>query len=203
MRGGARNSSSRESNSLSTAQIANLVAAAGYALEIGLPLTRFITIHWEGAGVALADMAQATGRFIDLMTKALARHGAGTAWLWTHENGQGKGGHVHILAHVPAALVPVLLRLQRRWLRRITGRPYRARLIHSKPIGGRLSIETENPALYSVNLSAVLKYVIKGADPKAAKLFGLSRLEHGGRVIGKRCGTSQNIGVKARNLVGR
>lgn len=143
-------------------------------------------------------MAAATGRFLDLLTKALARHGAQTAWLWVHENGEGKGGHVHILAHVPVELVPVVVRLQRRWLRRITGQPYRARLIQSQPIGGRLGLETGNPDLHALNLSVVLDYVIKGADAIAARQFSLSRLEPGGRVIGKRCGTSQNIGPKAR-----
>ena len=197
-RGGPRNRASRETDSLSPAQVANLIAAAAHALAIGLPFTRFITVHWESAGITLADMAGATGRFLDLMTKALARHGARTAWLWVHENGEGKGGHVHILTHVPAGLAPIVSRLQRRWLRSITGQPYRARMIHSKPIGGRLGLESGNPDLHAVNLSAVLDYVIKGADPIAARQFGLSRLEPGGRVIGKRCGTSQNIGPKAR-----
>ncbi len=198
MRGGPRNRASRETESLSPAQVANLTAATAHALAIRLPFTRFITVHWESAAIALADMAGATGRFLDLMTKALARHGARTAWLWVHENGEGKGGHVHILAHVPAGLAPIVARLQRRWLRSITGQPYRARLIHSKPIGGRLGLETGNPDLHALNLSAALAYVIKGADPIAARQFGLSRLEPGGRVIGKRCGTSQNIGPKAR-----
>lgn len=198
MRGGPRNRASRETDSLSPAQVANLTAAAAHASAIGLPFTRFVTIHWESAGIALADMARATGRFLDLMTKALARHGTRTTWLWVHENGAGKGGHVHILAHVPAELVPVVVGLQRRWLRRITGQPYRSRLIQSQPIGGRLGLETGNPDLHAVNLSAALDYVIKGADPIAARQFGLSRLEPGGRVVGKRCGTSQNIGPKAR-----
>jgi UDP-N-acetyl-D-mannosaminuronate dehydrogenase len=43
-----------------------------------------------------------------------------------------------------------------------------------------------------------LGYVLKGASPEAASQFALKRLEPGGRVIGKRCGTSQNIGAKAR-----
>lgn len=198
MRGGPRNRANRETDSVSPAQVANLTAAAAHALTIGLPLTRFITIHWESGGIALADMAGATGRFLDLVTKALARHGTRTAWVWVHENGERKGGHVHVLVHVPAELAPIVSRLQRRWLRGITGRPYRARLIHSKPIGGRLGLETGNPDLYAVNLSAALDYVLKGADPIAAEQFGLSRLEEGGRIIGKRCGTSQNIGPKAR-----
>lgn len=147
-------------------------------------------------------MAKATYRFTDLLTKALARHGSGTAWLWTHENvpgnGHDKGGHCHLLAHVPPDLVPVVTALQRGWLRRITAQPYRARVIHSKPIGGRLGLETGNPDLHAVNLEAALAYVLKGASPEAASQFGLERLEPGGRVIGKRCGTSQNIGAKAR-----
>lgn len=197
-RGGARNRANRESHALTMAQIGNLKAAERHAEKIGLPFTRMISIHWQAAGVPLAGMAKATGRFTDLMAKALARHGSGTAWLWTHESGDGKGGHCHLLAHVPADLVPVVTALQRGWLRRITGQPYRARVIHSKPIGGRLGLEAGNPDLHAVNLEAALAYVLKGASPEAASQFGLERLEPGGRVIGKRCGTSQNIGANAR-----
>lgn len=201
-RGGARNRADRQSHALTAAQIGNLRAAERHAEKIGLPITRMISIHWQAAGVPLASMANATYRFTDLLRKALARHGSRTAWLWTHENvpgnGHEKGGHCHLLAHVPADLVPVITALQRGWLRRITGQPYRARVIHSKPIGGRLGLETGNPDLHAVNLEAALAYVLKGASPEAASKFGLERLEPGGRVIGKRCGTSQNIGAKAR-----
>jgi hypothetical protein len=200
--GGARNRADRVSHALTVAQIGNLKAAERHAEKIGLPFTRMISIHWQAAGVPLAGMAKATGRFTDLMAKALARHGSGTAWLWVHENvpgnGHDKGGHCHLLAHVPADLVSRLTALQRGWLRRITGQPYQARVIHSKPIGGRLGLEAGNPDLHAVNLKAALAYVLKGANPEAASQFGLERLEPGGRIIGKRCGTSQNIGAKAR-----
>lgn len=197
-RGGARNRADRESQALTAAQIGNLKAAKPHAGAIGLPFTRMITIHWEATGVPLEGMAKATGRFTDLMAKALARHGSKTTWLWAHENCGPKGGHCHLLAHVPADLVPILTALQRGWLRRITGQPYRARVIHSKPIGGRLGLEAGNPDLHAINLEAALAYVMKGASPEAASQFALERLEPGGRVIGKRCGTSQNIGAKAR-----
>ena len=134
---------------------------------------------------------------LDLMTKALARHG-GTAWLWVHENCGPKGGHCHLLAHVPAKHVKRLTGLQRGWLRRITLHRYRARVIFSRPIGKRLGAETTDPADYAINLAVVLAYLLKGASPEAASQFALVRLEPGGRVIGKRCGTSQNIGAKAR-----
>jgi hypothetical protein len=197
-RGGARNHADRENYELTSAQIANLTAAKAHAAAIGLPLNRMITIHWEAAGVPLAGMVKATGRLVDLICKALGRHGSRTAWIWTHENGDQKGGHCHMLFHVPADLVPVLSNLQRGWLRRITGSPYRARVIHSKPVGGRLGLETGNPELHAINLEAAMLYLLKGASTDAALLFGLERMEPGGRVIGKRCSTSQNIGQKAR-----
>lgn len=198
-RGGARNRSDRESIALTVAQVAHLRAAERHARTIGAPFTRMTTIHWEAAGVPLAGMARATGRFTDLLTKALARHGSRTAWLWAHENGDGKGGHCHLLAHIPADLVPLVTGLQRGWLRRITGNPYRSRVIRSRPIGGRLGVEVNNPQLHAVNLDAALGYILKGANQEAAVQFALDRLEPGGRVIGKRCSTSQNIGAKARN----
>lgn len=197
-RGGPRNRADRESHALTIAQIANLKAAERHARVMGLPFTRMITIHWQAAGVALADMVKATGRFLDFLAKALKRHKSKTAWLWTLENGDRKGGHCHLLVHVPAALVSLLTRLQKGWLRRITGKPYRARVIRSKPIGGRLGLETGNLELHAINLAVALGYVLKGANAEAAEQFRLKRLEAGGRIIGKRCGTSQNIGAKAR-----
>lgn len=199
-RGGARNTASRESHELTTAQVANLIAAARHAEAIGLPFTRMITIHWQSAGVPLERMVNSTGKFVDLLSKAIARHGSTTAWLWVHENGHGKGAHCHLLAHVPAALVQRLTGLQRGWLRRITGQPYRPRVIVSKPIGGRLGLETSNPELQSTNARAALVYVIKGASPTAAKRFNLELLQPGGRIIGRRCSTSQNVGATARKL---
>lgn len=197
-RGGAHNCGNRESHALTAAQIANLRAAERHAAHIGLPFTRMITIHWEAAGVPLEGMVRATGRFTDLLGKLLARHGRRSAWLWVMENGENKGGHCHMLAHVPADLVAVLTAHQRRWLHKITGRPYRSRVIHSKPIGGRLGLEHGNPKLHAANVTAALSYLSKGADREAGSKFGLERLEAGGLVIGKRCSASQNINQKAR-----
>ena len=197
-KGGARNRADRTSDALTVAQIANLTAAERHSRAIGLPFTRMITIHWQAAGVALADMVKATGRFLDLLTKALARHKSKTAWLWTLENGDRKGGHCHLLVHVPAALVSLLTRLQKRWLKRISDQEYVKGVIHSKPIGGRLGLEAGNPELHAVNLVEAFGYILKGADAQAGEKFALTRLEAGGHIIGKRCGVSQNIGAKAR-----
>lgn len=53
-------------------------------------------------------------------------------------------------------------------------------------------------AISGLSGRGALSYVLKGASPEAASQFDMDRLEQGGRVIGKRCGTSQNIGSKAR-----
>lgn len=197
-RGGARNHSKRESHALTAVQIGNLKAAERHSRVIGLPFTRMISIHWEAAGVPLSGMAKATGRFLDLLTKALARHGSCTAWLWVHENCGPKGGHCHLLAYVPADLVRIITKLQRGWLRLISGQPYRKRVIKSRPIGARLGVEVTNPNFHAANVEAALAYMLKGANREAAIQFDLKRLQSGGRVIGKRCGVSQNIGPKAR-----
>lgn len=197
-KGGARNRADRVSQALTLAQVARLKAAERHARQIGLPFTRMITIHWGAAGVPLQGMATATGRFIDLLTKTMARHGSQTAWLWVHENGEGKGGHCHLLAYVPPDLVGVVTGLQRGWLRRISGNAYRARVIRSRPIGGKLGVESGNRELHAKNLDIAFAYVLKGAEPKAVTCFGLELVEPGGHIIGKRCGASQNIGEKAR-----
>jgi hypothetical protein len=198
-RGGARNRADRESHALTAAQIGNLTAATAHADAIDLPFTRAICIHWESAGIPLEAIAKATRRFLDLLTKWLARLNCRTAWLWVHEGGDGKGGHCHLLAHVPPEHVKVLTGHVKGWLRRITGKPYRKDVIYSRPIGKLLGAEVSNPADHAINLESALAYVLKGASPKAASHFGLERLEPGGRVIGKRCGTSQNIGSTSRS----
>lgn len=161
-----------------------------------------ITIHWESAGVPIDKIARATGHFLDLLTKTIDRQGSRTAWIWVHEGGERKGGHCHMLVHVPASIVTKVTKLQMRWLRRVTRRPYRAKVILSRPIGGLLGIHTTNRPLHFANVTAALAYLMKGASNDAAKEFQLDRLEPGGLVIGKRCGTSQNVGPKARRKAG-
>ncbi len=198
-RGGARNLASNTTDALSVPHVGKLIAATAFASHIGLPFTRFITIHWEKAGIPLEGIVKATGRYIDLLTKAQARHGHETALAWVQEGGHGKGGHVHIMAHVRACMVKHISGLNRKWLRLITGQPYVASVIDSRSIGGRLNIENSNPATHQSNLQGTLDYVLKGANAKAVKQFGLTLIEDGGVCIGKRCGMSQNIGPKAQS----
>lgn len=193
-----RNHADRQSLALKVEQVGNLIAAEQHSRSIGLPFTRMITILWEEAGVPLDKMANATGRYIDLLTKTIKRHGGETSWIWVHENGERKGGHVHILAHIPSSLVQLISKRNRRWIRKISGKRYQRKVVLSKPLGGRLGLERTNPALLASNVCEALSYCLKGADEEGLETFRLTRSNFGGLIIGKRCGTSQNIGPKAR-----
>ena len=197
-RGGARNRANRQSHALTPQQVAGLTKAASHADRIGSPLNRMISIHWQAAGLAPNAMAGATGQFLGLLAKAMKRHRSRFAAIWVRENGADKGDHCHILAHIPASLVKIVTRLQLGWLKSITKRPYKANVIRSVSIGGKLGLETGNPAVYAHNLKAALGYILKGANPEAAEAFDLARLEPGGLIVGKRCGFTQNLGPGAR-----
>lgn len=181
------------------------MAAAQFAAAAQMPFNRHLTIHWQQASVPDERVAWATGRFLKLAGDWIARrgglelnqkHSSRLAWVWVRENGEWKGSHVHILLHLPAGIR--IGSMQRRWLRLITGRPYSARTIKTARIGGTAGAAQSASVAYEVNLAAVVRYILKGAGPAAARKLGLDRLEHGGRIIGKRAATSQNIGRAAR-----
>lgn len=223
--GGRRNSATRTSSSLSLNQATQIIEAAQFAAAIGLPFNRHVTIHWEQAGIPDCRAAWATGRFLKLAGDWVAKRGGRfskvernrqrIAWAWVRENGDRKGSHVHILLHLPVNKIAGkngrpcadntpgkqrarLGNMSRRWLRSITGKPYRVGTIKTARIGGTANAAMTAPAAYQVNLAAVVGYILKGASPVAAQTLGLERLEAGGILIGKRAATSQNVGRAAR-----
>lgn len=192
-RGGARNRKGRITSGLSEAQVRRVQEAISRAIELGLPLNRFITIHWQAQGVPLELMPWATTQYFDRLSKFLRRNGCKAAYVYVHENGPQKGHHTHILAHVPSGLIRRLTRLQRRWLEAISSQSYVTRAIKSKPVGYRQNLAVTSPKLYALHLDIVEGYVLKGATENAAIECLITRLEAGGLVAGKRCGTSQSL----------
>ena len=197
-RGGARNSRLRRSDSLSLAAVENIIAAASFAQAIDLPLNRFTTIHWQHAGVA--DPLAATGRFLKLAGDWLRSRGGGFAYVWVREGGETKGEHVHILLHVPADLAPAFGHRQRGWLK-ACGVAWRRGVIRSRPVGRSIHHADRHTMFgepYEQHLAAVIGYLLKGANPAARDSLHLSRISNSGTLTGKRCGTSQNVGMTAR-----
>ena len=199
--GGARNRGDRVSAHLTLRQAQNVIAAAYHAAQIGLPLNRHVTVHLEKVGVAAAGGARAVGAYLKLHRQFLQSRGCPFAYVWVREDDYGdgsKGAHVHILMYVPPDAVPAVTRQQRRWLRRLTGHAYQRGTVHTSRIGGTVRTATTSRHIYLPNLDQVLAYVLKGVTPKAALVLGLRRHSEGGRVAGKRCGCSENLGAAAR-----
>jgi hypothetical protein len=176
----------------------NVYAAVWFAREIGLPLNRHTTIHWERGGVS--DALAATSHFLALASAWVRSRGAGFAYVWVRESGPNKGEHVHILLRVPPDLAEDFKRRQRGWLK-ACGAAWRKGVVHSERIGFSLRHADQagySGETYAANLGEVLDYILKGAGRVARKRLGLRRCEPGGLITGKRCGVSLNIGQQAR-----
>ena len=187
--GGARLRADRTSDHLTFKQARAIMLAALSAESIGQPFTRMVTIHWERAGITDNHAATVTGKLTKLMSDWARRRGFRILWAWTRENDKGKGSHLHMLIACPSVLP--IGRMWRRWLRSITGTPYRAGVVNTRRIGGALSAPSANPAAYHQHLFNAVAYVCKGVQPECAAGLGISRVENGGRVIGKRSAVCQ------------
>ena len=69
-----------------------------------------------------------------------------------------------MLLRVPAGLMAALTGKQRAILKHITCSTYRARVIHSRPAGGKLAVKRTAPCLHAANLAKALHYIINGAE---------------------------------------
>ena len=194
--GGARNRADRASLYLSARKVIDMIDAANFAERIGLAFNRHWTVHYEGAGIAERDGAAFVGRLLALVRKAVRRHGGELAALWVRENGDGKGGHVHVLLHLPNGMT--LHNRTRRWIKAAGGQPVR-RVSRVRTIGGRLNNANVGGAGYRANADAVLAYLVKAASIETGRALALPRHGEGGQIIGKRAGWTENIGQTARD----
>jgi hypothetical protein len=199
-RGGDR--SKATSDCLTRQHVLTIISAAQEAMDIGLAFNLFVSIHWSRAGLTDAQAAKANGSLIKLASDWMRSHGGWSPWAWVRENsttGDGKSSHVHIMLHCPAGLP--LARQFKRWLKRITGRPYRAGVIRTLRIGGTLSCHRTSPDLYRENLQTVVGYILKGAPQSVLNELHIDRIyESQGRIIGKRVARWQHS-VRSRNVM--
>ena len=192
--GGNRDRAGRVTCALSAKDVENLTLAMKAAYAIGLPLNRFVTVHWERAGIAPRKAAWATGQFLKYTRDWLASKGLPFANVWIRENDDGdgsKGDHVHIALHIPKGIT--IGHRQQRWLRAITGKPYCKGVIKTGRVGGTANAATASPEHYQDNLAYIAGYVLKGASKGDLGAFSIGRWGEGGRVVGQRCGMSKNL----------
>ena len=193
--GGARQRAVPASHHLTLKQCEGVLAAVETSGTIKAPFNRHWTVHYQAAGVAEVEAVKFIGRLLKLAGDYARRHGEKFAAVWVRENGEGKGGHVHILLHLPARLS--LRGRTRRWVR-LAGGTCRKRVSYCRSIGGSLRAADSGGERYSLNKAKIGAYVVKGTDPAAGEALALTRSGEGGRIVGKRCGWTQNIGAAAR-----
>lgn len=184
--GGPRNKADRISDYLTAKQAQKIIGAVAKANQLGFPINRHITIHWGLLGLSDTEVMAKISVFL----KAFREWAGGlTAYAWVRENGEVKGSHLHLLAHIPphkswhGAMV-------RRWLERISGNPYRKGAIKTRYVVGS---KAPDGAIYRANIHAVTAYILKGVSPDTAEALGIAH-KPSGQIMGKRSGTSRNAG---------
>jgi len=195
VRGGARNSRSRTSEALSARQAQALIGAAWLARRLGLPLNRHTTINLAQLGVPDDAAARAVTRITKLLREWLSKRGFATAFLWVRETGVA-GHHLHLVWHLPPGMK--LGRQTRVWAQLLSEGKVPAAAVLTRRIRGSGSPRSE---LYLKNLGGLISYLLKGCDTSTAAALNLPRCERAGLIIGKRSGTSNNLGPRARGAL--
>ncbi len=202
--GGKRNDKARQSQYLSIDNVQNLMDAWRFSEHLGLYFNRFITIHLGKLGIDDGDAMPIISAFLKTMQDQIAKQGQIFAAIWVREfgkyideYGEYRGSHIHILAHIPDTCKAMVINRQCVWLRKAAGQPNKAGSLHGREITGYRPYKPIG-AHYRVNAANVAAYLVKGANKGAIVKFGLPRVKYGGNIIGKRCGTTQNIGRAAQ-----
>ena len=158
----------------------NLKSAHRFAADIGHPLNHLVTIHF---GKIDGDI-DARRRWAQIQERArhwFSRRGLPLVSIWAHECSRHIKQHTHILIHLPRGTVAAFERMLPRW------------------IGGTLQ-----PGAIDVRQADgnALGYILKDAPHLHHHELGIhprhSRKQSDRPIIGKRAGTSQNIGPAAR-----
>lgn len=196
---------------LSKSQVRAVIGGASRSIALGVPLNRFVTVHWGALSVSERNSFKATQELLRRARDWLRDHGASVAWVWVRETSPQepeKGAHVHWLLHVPERLREAFLRRLRGWVlvSARQGVRYRAGAVHSRPVGD-LGSEKRSPEAHRANLRAVVAYMVKGMAAHDSKIAaeGLSgiwagvgveppKAKSGGLVSGRRAGASRGLG---------
>ena len=198
--GGARNRADRATNALEDRKVDDLLHAARFALATGRTFQRHWIVHYGRAGVAAEDGAAFVRALLDPLHKLARRGGGELTALWVREHASTYGEHVHILLHLPFGLS--LRNRTRRWIE-AAGGTYQPGVSMVKSVSGRLvkqmaKNDSNAGEHHRANAANLVRYLLKSARAEKGDQLGLTRHGRAGRIIGKRCGWTQNIGKAAR-----
>jgi len=169
----------------------NVIQGAGFAAQIDAPLNRHFIISWEVAGFQ-GRVKEAQRHLLDLARHWLSPRGHKLTYVYAIETGHKLGYHLHLVIHLPDELIRQFdIMLRHSWIPRITGESYVKGSV-------KMTKDTQKRENYHQSKRDLLRYILKGVNQEASEILGWRPREGAGFVSGKRCGTSQNIGPRAR-----
>ena len=161
--------SPRVSEHLTAHQCSQALETAEAANAAGAPLTCFVTVNWELAGIPPHACQEANTGLTKDMQEWVIRHGGAGYWISVQEYAESVGCHVHILLHVPE----LAFQMFSKWLRqRIThwlGKGYITDHLHIR----RLPSSTDKPDDHAAVGRQKLHYMLKCAPTEIEAGLGL------------------------------
>ena len=172
----------RRTRHITLRQANNLIAACEFAGAIGCRLNVSVDIFW----LMFSGYAEDTKRLAKCqqrLSKWFVRRDFQLSWIWVREIGANGALHTHILLHVPP------------WL--MEDEEFQIAFERSlEPEGG----PTHEKAIVikpAYSPEGKLRYMLKGMSRADANRFKV-RASFQGEIEGKRVGTTQNLGPRAR-----
>ena len=188
----------RASKRINMRQASNMMEAVAFARLIDLPLVAHLTIQWAYTDVGDDPDGKLFAKVREGLDKWARRHGFPLTGIWARErmsSGQGEVVHCHLLFHLPAEY------RTGKGLLRVEAAIYRLVNKHGRRDGDKHGhgYWADEVIKLVIHNNPDGKYLIKGGGPEVWKHFRLRKEHRGlqGLIHGKRCGTTENIGVAA------
>lgn len=180
----------RISGHLSYRRVHAVHHAQKFARRRGLPLNTNVTLNLTLAGIDGASAASFVTkligqRFCPWFRRSSANRSAiPPTYIWVRENKGGEG--LHWALHLPPEMKSKFLKKIPVWVSEIANAAIPPNTVHVGPV----------PNCHGLRL-----YMLKGAAPHAASLFGINPIPQGA-VVGARSGVSRNLQRASRSQAG-
>jgi len=175
----------RESWHINRRQANHFVHGIEFAQAYGPELNTLVTINFNHTDCTPERVSAQFERLRDNhFTRWLRYRTKGSVpptYVWVIENTNGHT-HVHWLVHLPVRLKAAFSTKLPTWVPSVAGAIHCEAAINVKP---------------AQNVPGLRKYMLKTINPKLAHFYRV-RPHPKGRVVGKRCGISKNLGPTAR-----
>jgi len=159
-----------------------LKKAHSHASKLGRPLNQLVSIHWGLAPTGVSPQERMK-RMQELMRKWFHYRNERYLIVWVHEQGLSKSLHTHALIHIPDQHLKAFEVQLQQWV----GKKVAAKTIDIRPADCQC-----------------IGYILKDVKPEHYEELNIlqshaqKRSSKSTPVKGKRAGTSQNLGPKAR-----